>query len=251
MERTRPPGRGREGPARRDGPLEDDQVQTVAWTQSQPGPGGSQAAQRKLEREILPRLPGSEAPAGRDADRPRRQEREIERLFPALPPLPVEPKPQPGPDGKPYTLAEFQRLAAANSPTLRQAVADVEAAKGNLIQAKTYNNPTVVLHATCSCEQHEHRHGGRRVYRPAHQHGGQDQARRGRGPDEPGQRDPGPEAARMDLATAGAQRLFHPAGRRRDPDRDPGTGAVQRRDLSTSDRVCCGAREPPLTSRRP
>ncbi len=74
---------------------------------------------------------------------PAARAREIERLFPALPPLPAEPKPQPGPDGKPYTLAEFQRLAAANSPTLRQAVADVRTAEGNLIQAKTYNNPTV------------------------------------------------------------------------------------------------------------
>ena len=33
-------------------------------------------------------------------------------------------------------------MAAANSPTLRQAASDVEAAKGNLIQAKTYSNPT-------------------------------------------------------------------------------------------------------------
>ena len=34
-------------------------------------------------------------------------------------------------------------VAAANSPTLRQAVSDVEAAKGNLIQAKTYPNPVL------------------------------------------------------------------------------------------------------------
>ena len=52
---------------------------------------------------------------------------------------------QPGPEGKPYTLADLQRLAAANSPTLRQAASDVEAAKGNLIQAKTYPNPTFQL----------------------------------------------------------------------------------------------------------
>ena len=69
--------------------------------------------------------------------------REIDRIFPELPPLPVEPKVQPGPEGKPYTLADLQRLAAANSPTLRQAASDVEAAKGNLIQAKTYPNPTL------------------------------------------------------------------------------------------------------------
>src|SRR5262249_38798947 len=60
-----------------------------------------------------------------------------------LPPLPEEPKARPGPDGKPYTLADLQQLAAANSPTLRQAAADVEAAKGALIQARAYPNPTV------------------------------------------------------------------------------------------------------------
>ncbi|MBV8611926.1 MAG: TolC family protein, partial [Singulisphaera sp.] len=63
-------------------------------------------------------------------------------LYPELPPLPVEPRTQPGPGGKPYTLADLQRLAAANSPTLRQAASDVEAAKGTLIQAQTYPNPT-------------------------------------------------------------------------------------------------------------
>jgi len=34
----------------------------------------------------------------------------------------------------PFTLADLQRLAAENSPTLWQAAADVEAAKGNVIQ---------------------------------------------------------------------------------------------------------------------
>jgi cobalt-zinc-cadmium efflux system outer membrane protein len=55
--------------------------------------------------------------------------------------MPVEPKVSSGPGGKPYTLSDLQRLAAANSPTLRQAASDVEAAKGNLIQAQTYPNP--------------------------------------------------------------------------------------------------------------
>ena len=44
---------------------------------------------------------------------------------------------------RPLTLAELQEMAAANSPDLRQAAADVEAARGNLIQARTYPNPTV------------------------------------------------------------------------------------------------------------
>jgi cobalt-zinc-cadmium efflux system outer membrane protein len=94
---------------------------------------------RQFQLEISPRLPGSEAPPI-PSDRAAAQ-REIERLYPELPALPVEPKPQPGPGGKPYTLADLQRLAAGNSPALRQVAADVEAANGNLIQAKTYPNP--------------------------------------------------------------------------------------------------------------
>src|SRR5262249_38800178 len=35
-----------------------------------------------------------------------------------------------------------QQIAAANSPQLRQAAADVQAAWGNLIQARAYPNPT-------------------------------------------------------------------------------------------------------------
>ena len=93
--------------------------------------------------EISPRLPGSEAPwimLSRDKDA---ADRQIERLFPDLPPPPDEPKPQPGPAGKPYTLEDFQRLAAANNPALLQAASDVEAARGILIQAKTYPNPNL------------------------------------------------------------------------------------------------------------
>jgi cobalt-zinc-cadmium efflux system outer membrane protein len=37
----------------------------------------------------------------------------------------------------------LQQIAAANSPQLRQAASDVEAARGNLIQADAYPNPTV------------------------------------------------------------------------------------------------------------
>jgi cobalt-zinc-cadmium efflux system outer membrane protein len=51
--------------------------------------------------------------------------------------------PLPGPNGRPYTLADLQELAAVNSPQLRQAAFDVEAARGNLDQARAYPNPTV------------------------------------------------------------------------------------------------------------
>jgi outer membrane protein, heavy metal efflux system len=125
----------------RDAPLKDDQVLTAAWTQPEAGLSGPGATQ-KLDLEISPRVPGAEAPR---IVLPRDRvavEREIERIYPELPPVPVEPKVEPGPEGRPYTLADFQRMAAANSPALRQAASDVEAAKGLLIQAGTYPNPT-------------------------------------------------------------------------------------------------------------
>jgi cobalt-zinc-cadmium efflux system outer membrane protein len=101
------------------------------------------AAKGKAELEIPDRIPGSETPRvvlPRDKEA---QKREVERIYPPLLALPTEPKPQSGPDGRAYTLADFQRIAAEESPTLRQAASDVEAARGSLIQAKTYTNPNV------------------------------------------------------------------------------------------------------------
>ena len=51
--------------------------------------------------------------------------------------------PLPGPGGRPFTLSDFQHIAAVNSPQLRQAASDVEAARGNLMQADAYPNPTL------------------------------------------------------------------------------------------------------------
>jgi cobalt-zinc-cadmium efflux system outer membrane protein len=69
--------------------------------------------------------------------------RHLERLYSDLEPLPEPPVPRPGPDGQPLALARLQEVAALNSPDLRQAAADVETARGNWIQARTYPNPTV------------------------------------------------------------------------------------------------------------
>lgn len=44
--------------------------------------------------------------------------------------------------GEPLTLAQLQRLAADNSPILRRAAAEVEAAYGAVVQAGLYPNPT-------------------------------------------------------------------------------------------------------------
>jgi cobalt-zinc-cadmium efflux system outer membrane protein len=116
-------------------------ARTSARPGSQPERSAADDSQPKLQLQIPKDLPGSEAPPIAIPLEPTAAERALGRLYPELPPLPTEPQVLPGPDGKPYTLADFQRLAAAHSPTLRQAASDVEAAKGLLIQAKTYPNP--------------------------------------------------------------------------------------------------------------
>ncbi len=68
---------------------------------------------------------------------PAERQKIIETFFPELPKLPEAPKPLPGPEGKPYSLADLQQLAAQNSPQLAQAASDVKAAEGNLRQSNT------------------------------------------------------------------------------------------------------------------
>ena len=191
---------------------------------------------------IPPRLPGSEAPEIHISTQ--RTAAEIERIYPDLPPPPVEPKVQPGPGGKPYTLADLQRLAAANSPTLRQAASDVEAAKGNLIQAKTYPNPTIAYMQTPSNNNNTGQETGGSIDQPIIMGGKQKL---------------GSAASQKDLDNAilalkrcaqrpvhrRAHRLLRGARRCRDIGGEPGAGAVQRRDLSTPDRVAPRAQAAP------
>ncbi len=99
---------------------------------------------KKYEIEIPAELPGSEAPLIKlPANDPKARQKILERLYPPLPSLPEAPTAVPGPNGKPYTLADLQQLAALNSPQLRQAAADVAAAQGSLMQARAYPNPTL------------------------------------------------------------------------------------------------------------
>jgi cobalt-zinc-cadmium efflux system outer membrane protein len=117
-------------------PVPTTDVQTAALMQ-----GGGARADYKLQ--VPEEVPGSEAPL---LVLPRREpelSEALRKLFRPLPPLPAEPQPLPGPNGRPLTLADLQLIAAANSPTLRQAVSDVEAARGNLEQAWAYPNPTL------------------------------------------------------------------------------------------------------------
>jgi cobalt-zinc-cadmium efflux system outer membrane protein len=119
-------------------------VQTTALMQqasnaTQKAPDG----RPRIDVTIPPEIPGSETPRLQVPKDPAAAKAALERIYPELPPLPAEPVAVPGPDSQPYTLAALQQLAATNSPQLRQAAADVEAARGNLIQARAYPNPTV------------------------------------------------------------------------------------------------------------
>lgn len=117
-------------------------VQTTAYMQAESQPDQPPVRKPRFEPKIPPEVPGSETPLLKPLPRePAARQRALEQLYPELPPLPEEPIPLPGPEGRPYTLADLQQLAAANSPELRQAASDVEAARGALIQARAYPNP--------------------------------------------------------------------------------------------------------------
>jgi outer membrane protein, heavy metal efflux system len=96
-----------------------------------------------LKLEVPPGLPGSEVPKIPAKLTKEELIQEAARLYPPLPLLPEEPKAQPGPNGKAFSLADLQELAVMNSPALKQAASDVKAAEGNLVQARTYQNPTM------------------------------------------------------------------------------------------------------------
>ena len=122
----------------------DENVIRASLTQvERADPGLNTQPPGKFELTIPTAVPGSEAPlVTLPADRSERPAA-VARLFPQLPPLPDEPVAQSGPGGRPYTLADFQRMAAENNPGLRQAASDVEAARGVMIQAGLYPNPNI------------------------------------------------------------------------------------------------------------
>jgi cobalt-zinc-cadmium efflux system outer membrane protein len=117
----------------------DTDVQTAAFLEEPPKKQPSVPDLR-----IPPEIPGSETPPLNFANMTEAQKREaLKQLYPPMPSLPDEPKPLPGPGGKPYTLSDLQHLAAEKSHVLRQAAADVLTARGNVLQARAYPNPTV------------------------------------------------------------------------------------------------------------
>ena len=95
--------------------------------------------------EIPPDLPGADTPP---IEMPKlegltaaERAKAIKDRFPAFPPLSAEPKPAASPTGKPLTLADLEQTALQNSPVVKQAAADVQAARGTMIQAGLMPNP--------------------------------------------------------------------------------------------------------------
>jgi cobalt-zinc-cadmium efflux system outer membrane protein len=117
-------------------------VQTSKYLLTSYQEDAAQPGVKKFEPRIPPELPGSEAKAVEIPKDEAAKDRAIKQLFPKLPPLAAEPVAAVSAEGRAYTLSDLQMMAAGNSPELRQAASDVEAARGNLIQARTYPNPT-------------------------------------------------------------------------------------------------------------
>jgi outer membrane protein, heavy metal efflux system len=95
---------------------------------------------------VPPGLPGADAPPiAKFPEDPVQKKRYLQELFPPLPPPPQLAPTAPGPEGRPMTLADLQRLAALYSPAIKSAEAAVEAAKGAAKQAGAYPNPTFLF----------------------------------------------------------------------------------------------------------
>ena len=141
------------GPPVKPGPLGEGKgasqasptdVQTAALLQADPEKPLTPAQKAAQRLEIPSAIPGGDTPRIDLKDlTPEQRRRKLLELYPDLATLEPEPMTQPGPSGKPYTLSDLQELATRFSPTIRQATADVEAARGNILQSRAYPNPTI------------------------------------------------------------------------------------------------------------
>ena len=133
-------------------PKDSDRDQALQLTSGQADPIKPPTTLEK--RLAVPEtVPGSEAKAISVPLKDSRDYRQaidgvIRDHFPPVPPVPVDPDFPPGPEGRPLTLSDLQKIALANSPLIRQAAFDVEAARGNAVQAGAYPNPSVGYEAT-------------------------------------------------------------------------------------------------------
>jgi cobalt-zinc-cadmium efflux system outer membrane protein len=114
---------------------------------------GDESSDRKAEEatpkqrlQVPPELPGSDAQSLRippfDPNQTPEERRALmEKLYPELPPIPDVPLPDPSQPV--WTLAELEQIAWEHHPALMQAAAQVEVARGGMIQAGLHPNPLV------------------------------------------------------------------------------------------------------------
>jgi cobalt-zinc-cadmium efflux system outer membrane protein len=110
---------------------------------------------RIVNKSWMDNIPGSDADVikveinknapDRTAELLRANKEVADKHFKSLAPLDPEFKPAPGPNGQQLTLADLQKMARTNSPLLRQAAANWEAAKGAAFQAGMYPNPALAF----------------------------------------------------------------------------------------------------------
>ncbi len=124
----------------------------LAPTESKPPPPPPDGKVTLATRLRLPQnVPGAEAPqlevpkGGIVKLPPAEQDKFLAKYFPPQLSMGPEPRPEPGPDGRPLTLADLQRLARENSPLLREAAAAIKAAEGAAWEAGMYPNPTLTF----------------------------------------------------------------------------------------------------------
>lgn len=140
-------------PRRADAPDLTGNLRQAAWAQGQPlfGEAG-QGKGRPQPFRIPSGLPGAgAAPLGMlrifswspfpvILEQPAQF---FQRIAPSLPPLPPAPTLAPGPEGRPLTLDDLQRLGMQHSPAIKKARAAVDAAVGAVKDASSYPNPTL------------------------------------------------------------------------------------------------------------
>jgi cobalt-zinc-cadmium efflux system outer membrane protein len=90
-------------------------------------------------------LPGADATPIKLPQDTAERSRVLKELYPPMPPLPKLPRPAPGPEGHPLTLAGIQRLAEDYSPNIKNAYAAVQAARGAAFEAGQYPNPSIAF----------------------------------------------------------------------------------------------------------
>jgi len=106
---------------------------------------GGMALGQQERLQVPPDLPGAGAPAIKlpplDPNNPGPRDEALKKLYPPLPDL--GPEVLPASAEKPLSLGDLEQFAQAQNPVVRQALAEVQAAEGQAIQAGLYPNPNI------------------------------------------------------------------------------------------------------------